>query len=167
MKQSSKPREPELTDTSDESRELSLTRLIDAPREKLFRAWTQPELLVQWFTPRPWTTLRADMDVRPGGASMVVMADPDGNEYPNPGQYLDVVPNEKLVFTDAYVGDWVPSPKPYMTGTLTFADEGGKTRYTAVVRHWSVEDRKAHEAMGFYPGWGLATDQLEALVKAL
>ncbi|MDB5587398.1 MAG: putative glutathione S-transferase-related transrane protein [Devosia sp.] len=156
-----------MTDTEDESRELSLTRLIDAPREKVYRAWTQPDLLVQWFTPKPWTTLRADMDVRPGGASMVVMADPDGNEYPNPGQYLEVVPNEKLVFTDAYIGGWVPSPKPFMTGTLTFADEGGKTRYTAVVRHWTVEDRKAHEAMGFYTGWGLATDQLEALVKTL
>jgi len=156
-----------MTDTSDESRELSITRLIDAPREAVYRAWTQPELLVQWFTPKPWSTLRADIDVRPGGASLVVMADPDGNEFPNPGQYLEVVPNEKLVFTDAYIGDWVPSPKPFMTGTLTFVEEGGKTRYTAVVRHWTVEDRKAHEAMGFDAGWNLATDQLEAVAKTL
>jgi uncharacterized protein YndB with AHSA1/START domain len=156
-----------MTDTTDDSRELSITRLIDAPREAVYRAWTQPELIVQWFTPKPWTTLRADMDVRPGGASLVVMADPDGKEYPNPGQYLEVVPNQKLVFTDAYIGDWVPSPKPFMTGTLTFADEGGKTRYTAVVRHWTVEDRKAHEAMGFHTGWNLATDQLEAVAKTL
>lgn len=156
-----------MTDISDDSRELTLTRLIDAPREAVYRAWTQPDLLVQWFTPKPWNTVRAQMDVRPGGASMVVMADPDGKEYPNPGQYVEVVPNEKLVFTDAYIGDWEPSPKPFMTGTLTFADEGGKTRYTAVVRHWTVEDRKAHEAMGFHGGWSLATDQLEALLKTL
>ena len=154
-----------MTDTADEGRELSLTRLIDAPREKVYRAWTQPDLLMQWFAPKPWSTVRADVDLRAGGGNVLVMADAEGNEYPNPGQYLEVVPNEKLVFTDAYVGDWAPSPKPFMTVTLTFTDEGGKTRYTAVVKHWSVEDRKAHEAMGFHEGWGLCTDQLEALVK--
>ncbi|MDB5531252.1 MAG: polyketide cyclase [Devosia sp.] len=154
-----------MTDTADESRELSLTRLIDAPREAVYRAWTQPDLLMQWFAPKPWSTVKAEGDLRTGGASLLVMADPDGNEYPNPGQYLEVVPNEKLVFTDAYVGDWAPSPKPFMTVTLTFKDEGGKTRYTAVARHWTVKDRKAHEAMGFHEGWGLCADQLEALVK--
>src|SRR4051812_32150956 len=106
-------KEPQMTDTQDDSLELRITRLIDAPRAAVYRAWTQPELLVQWFTPKPWTTVRAEIDVRAGGASMVVMADPEGNEYPNPGQYLEVVPDEKLVFTDAYVGDWVPSPKPF------------------------------------------------------
>jgi uncharacterized protein YndB with AHSA1/START domain len=153
-----------MTDT--ETRDLVLTRLIDAPRERVFQAWTQPELLTQWFAPKPWSTPRATVDLRPGGASMVVMADAEGNEYPNPGQYLEIVPNEKLVFTDAYVGDWQPSPKPFMTVILTFADEGGKTRYTATVRHWTVEDRKQHEAMGFHAGWGQCTDQMEALLKA-
>jgi uncharacterized protein YndB with AHSA1/START domain len=156
-----------MTDTTDESRELSLTRLIDAPRETVYRAWTQPDLLVQWFAPKPWSTPRAEADLRVGGASLVVMADPEGNEYPNPGQYLEVVPNEKLVFTDAYTGDWAPSAKPFMTVILTFEPEGGKTRYTATVRHWTVEDRKAHEAMGFHEGWGMCADQLEALVKTL
>ena len=156
-----------MTDTSDDSRELSLTRLIDAPREKVYRAWTQPDLLMQWFAPKPWSTVRADVDLRPGGGNVLVMADPEGNEYPNPGQYLEIVPNEKLVFTDAYVGDWEPSPKPFMTVTLTFKDEGGKTRYTAVAKHWTVEDRKAHEAMGFHEGWGQCADQLEALVKTI
>lgn len=154
-----------MTDT--ESRELTITRLIDAPREKVYRCWTQPDLLVQWFAPKPWSTARAVFDLRPGGASMIVMADPEGNEFPNPGQYLEVVPNEKLVFTDAYTGDWAASGKPFMTGVLTFADEGGKTRYTATVRHWSVEDRKQHEAMGFYQGWNQCTDQLEALAKSI
>lgn len=94
-----------MTDTIDETRDLVLTRLIDAPREKLYRAWTQPDLLMQWFAPKPWSTVKAEGDLRAGGASLLVMADPEGNEYPNPGQYLEVVPNEKLVFTDAYVGD--------------------------------------------------------------
>ena len=90
-----------MTNTADESRELSLTRLIDAPREKVYRAWTQPDLLMQWFAPKPWSTVRADVDLRVGGGNVLVMADAEGNEYPNPGQYLEVVPNEKLVFTDA------------------------------------------------------------------
>ena len=156
-----------MTNTTEETRELTLTRLIDAPREKVYRAWTQPELLVQWFAPKPWSTPRVEVDVRAGGPSLVVMADPDGNEYPNPGQYLEVVPNEKLVFTDAYTGDWKPSGKPFMTVILTFEDEGGKTRYTARAQHWTVEDRKSHEAMGFHQGWGLCADQLEALAKTL
>ena len=147
-------------------RELVLTRLIDAPREKVFKAWTTPELLVQWFTPKPWQTVRAEVDVRPGGASLIVMRGPDGTEFPNCGVYLEVVPNERLVFTDAFTEAWKPSEKPFMTGVLTFEDEGGKTRYTARVLHWTVADREAHEKMGFYEGWGKATEQLAELIGA-
>jgi len=78
-----------------------------------------------------------------------------------------VVENERLVFTDAYVRAWEPSDKPFMTVILTFADEGGKTRYTARVRHWTVADRETHEKMGFHEGWGRCTDQLAALVAKL
>lgn len=151
----------------DTNRDLVLTRLIDAPREKLYAAWTQPDLLTQWFAPKPWSTPKAVLDVRVGGASVVTMADENGTEYPNPGQYLEVVPNEKLVFTDAYIGDWEPSAKPFMTVVLTFTPEAGKTRYTATVHHWTAEDRKSHEQMGFHEGWGLCTDQLEELVKRI
>jgi uncharacterized protein YndB with AHSA1/START domain len=148
-------------------RELVLTRLIDAPRDKLFRAWTTPELLKQWFAPLPWTTPAAELDVRPGGANLIVMRGPDGNDMPNRGVYLEVVKNERLVFTDAYTKAWEPSEKPFMTVILTFADEGGKTRYTARVRHWTVADREAHEKMGFHEGWGLCTDQLAALAAKI
>ena len=149
----------------DTNRELVLTRIIDAPRERVFAAWTQPDLLKQWFAPKPWTTTVAELDVRPGGTSFVIMRDPDGNEYPNHGVYLEVVPNEKLVFTDAYTEAWQPSDKPFMTVVLTFEDEGGKTRYTARARHWTVEDRKAHEQMGFHEGWGMVAGQMEDLLK--
>ncbi|RJG44615.1 SRPBCC family protein [Mesorhizobium sp. DCY119] len=148
-------------------RELVLTRLIDAPREKVFKAWTDAELLKQWFAPLPWTTPVVEVDVRPGGSSMFVMRDPDGNDYPNKGVYLEVVENEKLVFTDAFTEAWQPSEKPFFTGVLTFEDEGGKTRYTARARHWTKEDRDAHEKMGFHEGWGQCTDQLEALLKKI
>jgi len=147
--------------------ELKLTRLIDAPRASVFRCWTDPDLIPKWFCPPPWGVAKAEVDLRAGGASLIVMKGPNGEEVPNPGTYLEVIPNEKLVFTDAYSGDWVPSGKPFMTGILTFEDEGGKTRYTARVRHWTEEDLKQHEAMGFEQGWGIATDQLEALAKTL
>jgi uncharacterized protein YndB with AHSA1/START domain len=152
---------------STEDRELVLTRLIDVPRENLYRAWTEPELLKQWFAPLPYTTPVAEMDVRPGGANLIVMRGPDGAELPNRGVYLEVVKNERLVFTDAYAKAWEPSQKPFMTVVLTFEDEGGKTRYTARARHWTVEDRQAHENMGFHQGWGLCTDQLAALAAKL
>ena len=149
------------------NRELVITRLIDAPRENVYRAWTDPDLIVRWFTPPPWRTTRAELDVRPGGSSFILMQGPDGTEMPNHGIYLEVVENERLVFTDAYVNAWEPSEKPFMTGILTFADEDGKTRYTARVRHWTEADREAHEKMGFHEGWGIATDQLAALAATL
>jgi len=150
-------------------RELVLTRLIDAPRESVYRCWTEPALLEQWFAPAPLTTPGAELDVRVGGENFVVMKLPDGTEMPNRGVYLEVVPNEKLVWTDAYAGDWQPKEgAPFMTAILTFEDAGpGKTRYTARVRHWTVADRERHEAMGFHTGWGQCTDQLAALARTL
>jgi uncharacterized protein YndB with AHSA1/START domain len=149
------------------SRELVLSRIINAPRAKVYKAWTDPELLTQWFAPLPWKTPRAELDVRPGGSSLVVMAGPDGNEFPNRGVYLEVVENERLVFTDAYTSAWEPAEKPFMTVILTFEDRDGgrKTKYTARVRHWTEADRERHEQMGFHIGWGKCTDQLEELVS--
>ena len=131
-------------------RELVLTRIIDAPREKVFRAWTEPELLKQWFAPLPFTTPIAEVELRPGGANLIVMRDAQGNDMPNRGVYLEVVKNERLVFTNAYTKAWEPSEKPFMTAILTFEDMDGKTRYTARVLHWTVADREAHEKMGFH-----------------
>ena len=156
-----------VTASAASERELELTRVIDAPRENVFRAWTEPELLKQWFTPRPWTTPVVETDVRPGGSSFIVMRGPDGVDHPNRGVYLEVVRNERLVFTDAYTEAWEPAEKPFMTVILTFEDVGGKTKYTARVRHWTVADRETHEKMGFHQGWGQATDQLAALVTTL
>ncbi len=149
------------------NRELVLTRLIDAPREKLWRCWTEPKLIVQWFTPPPWKTVHAETNVRPGGSNYIVMKGPEGQEMPNRGTYLEVIPNEKLVFTDAYTSAWQPSEKPFFTCVLTFDDQGGKTLYTARALHWTKEDREAHEKMGFHQGWGIATDQLAALARTL
>ena len=148
-------------------RDLVLTRIIDAPPEKVYRAWTDPELLKQWFAPLPYTTPVVEIDVRAGGSSMIVMRSPEGVDMPNPGVYLEVVPNERIVATDAYTSAWEPSAKPFMTLILTFENQDGKTKYTAVARHWTVADREAHEKMGFHVGWGICTDQLAALAAKL
>jgi uncharacterized protein YndB with AHSA1/START domain len=149
-------------------RELVLARLIAAPRAKVFRAWAEPALLKQWWAPRPWTTPDAAFDLRSGGVSRVVMRSPEGQDFPYSGVFLEVVPNERIVFTDAFTDAWTPSEKPFFTGIITFEDAGnGKTRYTARARHWTVADRDSHEKMGFHQGWGQCVDQLEAVAAKL
>jgi uncharacterized protein YndB with AHSA1/START domain len=148
--------------------EMSFTRLIDAPADKLFQLWTDPSRMPEWFCPKPWTVEDVKMDVRPGGASSMTMKGPNGESFPNPGQYLEIVPNRKIVFSDAFTGDWnTRDGAPFMVGIVEFEAEGGKTRYTCTVRHWSEESRAQHEQMGFYTGWGAVADQLEALAKTI
>src|SRR5579863_5882697 len=155
-----------VTTTTTGDRDLVLTRIIDAPPDKVYRAFTEPALLKQWFAPLPYTTAVAELDVRPGGSNYIVMRTPDGNDMPNRGVYLEVVKNEKLVFTDAFTKAWEPSEKPFMTGIATFEDLGnGQTKYTATARHWNIADLEAHEKMGFHQGWAICAEQLAALVE--
>lgn len=151
----------------DADRDLVLSRLIAAPRQILYRCWTEPELLKRWFAPQPWTTPHAELDVRVGGTSMVVMRGPDGSEFSHRGVYLAVEPGRRLVSTDAFQSAWEPSAKAFMVADLSFDDEAGGTRYVACVRHWTAADRRQHEEMGFHAGWGQCTDQLEALARTL
>lgn len=144
--------------------ELTLSRIINAPRDKVWRCWTEPELLMQWYCPRPWRVTQAELDVRPGGRSYVLMEGPNGEQAPNPGVYLEVIPGSKLVMTDAFDEAWQPSGKAFMVAEITLEDAGeGHTQYRAVARHWSAEDRQTHEQMGFHEGWAAAAQQLEDL----
>jgi uncharacterized protein YndB with AHSA1/START domain len=148
--------------------ELKIERVLNARADAIYRCWTEPALIVQWFTPRPYETIHAEIDVRPGGGSYIVMRAPDGTEIPNRGVYLEAVPGKRLVFTDAYTAGWVPTAKPFFTGIIELEDLGdGRTRYTARARHWRSEDAEAHAQMGFEPGWNAAADQLEALAATL
>ena len=149
--------------------ELVLELVLDCTPGNLYRCWTEPELIKQVFAPKPWTTPHAEIDLRPGGGSKITMRSPEGQEFPNKGQYLEVIPGKKLVFTDAFTGDWVPGENaPFMTAYLTFEDAGnGKTKYTAKARHWSAEAKAQHEQMGFIPGWTIVAKQMEALAQTL
>lgn len=148
------------------SYDLVLELVLDAPAEKLYRGWTEPELMKQWFAPKPWTTPKVDNDQRVGGRANVTMANPEGQEFPNNGVYLELIPNQKIVFTDAFTEGWKPAGRPFFVGELTFTDLGnGKTKYRAVARHWTEEAKNEHEKMGFHGGWEMCARQLEALTK--
>lgn len=155
--------------TTDTERSLSIIRTLSAPRRVVWRCWTEGELLKQWFCPKPWRVSVAELDVRPGGASRIVMNGPDGEVVPHPGQYLEVVEGVRLVFTDAFTGDWAPgAAEPFMVGHVTLEDTPeGATRMVWGARHWSAEARDQHLAMGFEAGWNTAADQLDRLAASL
>lgn len=149
------------------SRVLEINRLLRAPRAAIYRAWTEPDLLQRWFCPAPWKVADVRIDVRPGGSSHMVMHGPQGERHPMRGVYLEVVPGERIVFTDAYVRAWEPAEKPFFTGSVDLSDEDGGTRYVARAAHWSEADCKAHEEMGFHEGWNICADQLERLAQEI
>ncbi|OWV93169.1 polyketide cyclase [Rhizobium sp. R72] len=154
--------------TEEAQHELVLVREFDAPREKIFKAWTDPVLMKEWFVPRPWSIADAKLDVRPGGSNLIVMRSPEGQEFPNRGVYLEIVENEKIVFTDAFTSSWVPSEKPFFVGIILLEDLGnGRTKYTAKARHWTAADKEQHEQMGFHEGWGKCADQLAELLPRI
>jgi len=146
--------------------DLVLEREIDVPVELVWKAWTTPKHLREWFVPKPWTITVCEMDLRPGGIFSTTMRSPEGEEFPNLGCYLEVVPNERLIFTDTLLPGYRPSPKPFFTAVLQLAPNGAGTRYTAIAIHGNEETRKNHEDMGFHHGWGTVVDQMVAAIKA-
>jgi uncharacterized protein YndB with AHSA1/START domain len=156
-----------MPDDFDPTLDLVLTRDIAAPRDVLYMCWTTPEHLMQWFVPKPHKVAACKLDVRPGGACNTTF-DVEGNIMENKGVYLEVVPNEKLVFTDTYTEGWKPASEPFMTAIVTFEDiGGGRTRYTAIARHRNAEAAKTHADMGFQDGWGTVATQLEEYAQGL
>lgn len=142
-------------------RELVLTRIIDVPRERVFKAWTSR--LPEWWGPHGMTTPVCEMDLRPGGVFRTVMRAPDGTEYPTKGVFLEVAEPARIVFTDAFGPGWEPSPDAFFTAITTFEElPGGRTEYTARALHWTAANREKHEKMGFHQGWGESLDRLVA-----
>ena len=147
--------------------DLFLERTVDVPVNLVWTAWTKPEHVSKWFTPAPWTITECEIDLRPGGIFRIVMRSPEGKDFPNAGCYLEIVPNERLVWTDALLPGYRPSENPFFTAIITFESIGTGTRYTATAIHRDEAARKRHEEMGFYEGWGKVFDQLIAHVKQM
>ena len=151
----------------DQKLDLVLERHADVSPAQVWKAWTTPEHLVKWFAPRPWTITECEIDLRPGGQLRFVMRSPEGELFPNVGCYLEVVPNECLVWTDALLPGYRPAPEPFFTAVVMMESDGkGGTRYTAIAIHRDEDGRKRHEAMGFHEGWGQVFDQMVEHIKA-
>jgi uncharacterized protein YndB with AHSA1/START domain len=146
--------------------DLILEREIDVPVELVWQAWTTPESIKHWFCPKPWSVSKCEIDLRVGGAFSTVMRSPEGEEFPNLGCYLEIVPQRRLIFTDTLLPGFRPAPKPFFTGALLLKPTAKGTRYTAIAIHGDEATRKQHEEMGFHQGWGTVLDQLVAHIKA-
>ena len=149
--------------------DLVLERVVDVPPEAVWQAWTNPELLKQWFTPAPWKTIECSIDLRPGGAFSTTMQSPEGQEFSGTSCYLEVVPNKKLVWTSALLPDYRPTTATegafLFTAHILIEKHGNGSKYTAIAVHSDEAGCKQHEQMGFHHGWGAALDQLVTLMK--
>ncbi len=158
--------------TIDPKLDLVLERIVDVSPERVWMAWTRPEHVKQWFTPEPWTTVDCEIDLRPGGVFRTVTRSPEGEEHQNTGCYLEIVPNRKLVWTDALGRDFRPSRQApplgfQFTAAIVLEPQHTGTKYTALVMHGDEESRNKHDAMGFRDGWGTVLEQLVRYVKTV
>jgi uncharacterized protein YndB with AHSA1/START domain len=144
-------------------RELVITRVFDAPRELVFGAWTDPKHMAQWWGPKHFTNRVEQMDVRPGGAWRIIMRSPDGAEYPSQGVYREIVPPERLVFTNTALDK---DGNLLIDGftTVTFADQNGKTKLTLETRAVAMNAIAAQMIAGMEAGW---TQSLERLAESM
>ncbi len=146
--------------------DLVLEREVPVSAEALWRGWTDPALLKQWFCPRPWRVTEAEIDLRPGGAFRTVMEGPNGERQDEEaGCYLEIQPGRRLVWTDSLGPGYRPRTNGFITAFIGLEPlAGGGTRYRVLVKHVDAQSRKRHADMGFEHGWGTALDQLVELV---
>lgn len=149
--------------------DLEISRVLRVPRALVWQAWSDPAHLKEWWCPKPWTTEVRAFDLTPGGAFHTFMRGPDGGTSDNPGAFLEVVPQSRLVWTSALLEHWRPAADPWMpmTAYINMSDEGEHTRYVATVLHKDKATRDQHEAMGFFDGWGTCITQLEQFAASL
>lgn len=151
--------------------DLLLEREIDVAPELVWKAWTTPELMMKWFTPAPWKTVDAELDLRPGGIFRTKMQGPEGEEFEGSGCVLEVVPNRKLVWTSALGSGYRPQAPGEdkgsfaLTAVITIEPHGDGTKYSALAIHADPEGCRTHSEMGFHSGWGAALQQLVDLMK--
>jgi uncharacterized protein YndB with AHSA1/START domain len=149
---------------SPEKLEVELVRVIDAPRQLVWDAYTKPEHMVKWWGPRGYTTTIIEMDVRPGGSWRYLQRAPDGSEHPFKGEYREVVEPSRLVSTFIYD---VPGFDQEMLDIAIFEDVGGKTKLTTIGRFQSKEHMEGALSSGMEGGWAESLDRLEELVTQL
>ena len=152
--------------TTDTDLDLTVSRIIKAPRDVVWSAWADPAKFEQWWVPSPTTCKVVQMDLRPGGAFETEMSEDGGDFGPHiNGCFLAVDNLERIVFTTALVAGWRPAREPFITAVITFADHPEGTEYVATAMHKDGADRDTHKDLGFHDGWGTVTRQLAELVE--
>lgn len=139
--------------------ELTLTRNYDAPRELVFKAWTDRQALQRWWGPKGFTNPRCEIDARPGGAIRIDMRGPDGTVYPMTGRFVEIVEPERLVFTSSAL-DANGEPLFEVLNTVTFVDDNGKTAMTLHVSVSKIQPAAASHLAGMTQGWTETLDRL-------
>lgn len=147
-------------------KELTLTRIINAPRALVFRAFTDPKHVAQWWGPRGFTNPVCELDLRPGGAILIHMRSPDGIIYPMTGVYHEIVRPERLIFTSAAL-DEKGHPLFEVLNTITFAEHGGKTTLTMHASVSKVRVEAAPYLAGMEAGWMQTLERLEEFVAKI
>ncbi|WP_375451289.1 SRPBCC family protein [uncultured Devosia sp.] len=146
--------------------DLTISRVIKAPRAAVWSAWANPRSFEQWWIPEPARCKVLAMELRAGGAFQTQISEGGGAFGPHiDGCFLDVVEGERIVFTNALTGGWRPAAQPFMTAIITLADDADGTEYRAQVMHKNQADRDMHAEMGFYDGWGTVIEQLAKRVE--
>jgi len=146
--------------------EVKFTRVFDAPRQLVFKAWTDPKHVAQWWGPTGFTNPRCELDVRPGGAIRIDMRGPDGTVYPMSGVYQEIVEPERLVFTSIALDD-AGNPLFENLNTVTFTEHAGKTTITLQTCVIKSTDKALQYLKGMEIGWSMSLDRLEAhIMKA-
>jgi uncharacterized protein YndB with AHSA1/START domain len=148
---------------ANEEQELVLTRVFDAPRELVFKVWTDPKHVALWWGPHRFTNPVCELDLRPGGAILIHMRGPDGVVYRMTGVYREVVEPERLVFTSAAL-DAAGNPMFELLTTVTFAEEGGKTKQILRARVIKRTAQAAPYLAGMQAGWTQSLERLAAYV---
>jgi uncharacterized protein YndB with AHSA1/START domain len=148
--------------TTIHDRQLTITRVFDAPRSLVFKVWTQPEHFSQWLGPKDFTAIDCHMNVQVGGMYRACIRSPEGNDHWMQGIYREIIEPERLVFTFAWE-DENSRPKHETLITVTFEEQGNKTLMTfqqAIFE--STEERNAHNT-----GWSECFDRLTSYLTAL
>jgi len=144
-------------------REVVITRVFNAPRSVVFKAWTDPKHVAQWWGPHGFTNPVCELDVRPGGAIRIHMRGPDGTVYPMTGVNQEIVEPERLVFTAAAL-DEKGNPLFEVLNTVIFSEQGGKTKLTLQARVVKLTAGAAPYLSGMEAGWTQSLERLEAYV---
>ncbi len=148
------------------TKEINISRIFDAPRDLVWKAWTEEKHVQQWFCPKGFTIPVIDWDAKPGNKIYVQMKGSDGNIYPMNGEFVEITPQDKFVFIGSALDD---KGKPLFTqlATAVFEEEGNKTKMTLLLQYSDIRPEAAPHLAGANTGWNMSLDKLVELLKTM